>query len=83
MLKAFRGGNLGLFNNAASSWNHAFFWKCLSASGGGRPEEDLLVQIEKDFGTFETFKETFESAAQVRERHRNKQWDQDRASEHE
>ncbi len=29
MLKAFRGSNMGLFNNAASSWNHEFFWKCL------------------------------------------------------
>jgi superoxide dismutase len=29
MLKAFRGGNVGLFNHAASSWNHEFFWKCL------------------------------------------------------
>ena len=29
MLKAFRCSNMGLFNNAASSWNHEFFWKCL------------------------------------------------------
>lgn len=29
MLKAHRGSNLGLFNNAASTWNHNFFWKCL------------------------------------------------------
>ena len=29
MLKAHQGGNVGLFNNAASSWNHEFFWRCL------------------------------------------------------
>jgi hypothetical protein len=29
MLKAHRSSNLGLFNNAASTWNHNFFWKCL------------------------------------------------------
>ena len=35
-----------------------------SPSGGGRPEPELLVQIEKDFTSLQHFKETFESAAQ-------------------
>ena len=25
----------GLFNNAAQSWNHDFYWKCMKPSGGG------------------------------------------------
>ena len=27
----------GLFNNAAQTFNHAFFWKCLTPGGGGEP----------------------------------------------
>ena len=35
-----------------------------SPSGGGRPEPELMVQIEKDFGSFDNFKEAFEYTAQ-------------------
>ena len=38
--------------------------KRTSPSGGGRPEPELLVQIEKDFISLQHFKEIFESAAQ-------------------
>jgi Fe-Mn family superoxide dismutase len=24
-----------LFNNAAQSWNHDFYWKCMKPAGGG------------------------------------------------
>lgn len=49
----------GIFNNAAQIWNHTFYWNSMKAEGGGSPEGDLLAAIEKDFGSFETFKETF------------------------
>ena len=26
---------IAIFNNAAQAWNHAFFWSCLTANGGG------------------------------------------------
>ena len=29
-----RGSNQGLFNNAAQSWNHGFYWHSLSADSG-------------------------------------------------
>jgi len=52
-----------VFNNAAQAWNHSFFWHCLSASGGGKPGGDLGARIERDFGSFDQFKEQFSTAA--------------------
>ncbi len=53
----------GVFNNAAQAWNHSFFWQCLSASGGGVPGGDLAALIDRDFGSFDQFKEQFSTAA--------------------
>jgi Fe-Mn family superoxide dismutase len=53
----------GIFNNAAQVWNHTFFWNCLKAGGGGAPTGELAERINKDFGSFDKFKEEFTSAA--------------------
>ena len=53
----------GIFNNAAQAWNHTFFWSCMSPSGGGKPQGDLLKAIERDFGSLEKFKEQLSSSA--------------------
>ena len=50
-----------LFNNAAQTWNHTFFWHSLSPKGG-RPSGALLSRIERDFGTYERFVEAFAKA---------------------
>lgn len=52
-----------IFNNAAQAWNHAFFWDCMSPNGGGRPEGELLKKIERDFGSYENFRQEFKNAA--------------------
>ncbi len=52
-----------IFNNAAQAWNHAFFWNCMSPNGGGRPEGELLKKIERDFGSYENFRQEFKNAA--------------------
>ncbi len=52
-----------LFNNAAQAWNHEFFWNSLAPTGGGEPEGDLAAAIDRDFGSFEKFKEKFTRAA--------------------
>lgn len=52
-----------LFNNAAQHWNHSFFWHCLSPNGGGAPKGDIRKLIERDFGSFEKFKDQFSSTA--------------------
>ena len=53
----------GIFNNAAQVWNHTFFWNCLSPNGGGAPEGDLAAAIDRDFGSFDEFKDAFSKNA--------------------
>ena len=50
-----------LFNNAAQSWNHDFFWHSL-APKDGRPSGAMLAQVERDFGSYERFVEAFAKA---------------------
>jgi len=45
-----------VFNNAAQAWNHSFFWTCLSPKGG-EPQGRLAAALERDLGSYETFKE--------------------------
>jgi len=52
-----------LFNNAAQAWNHEFFWNSLKPTGGGAPDGELAAAIERDFGSFDRFKERFTKAA--------------------
>jgi Fe-Mn family superoxide dismutase len=53
----------GIFNNAAQVWNHTFYWNCIKPNGGGEPTGKLLEEINKNFGSFVTFKEKFSAAA--------------------
>ena len=64
MKKAKSLKNEGLFNNAAQSYNHAFYWECMKPDGGGAPESssNLSKAINKNFGSFEKFKEAFANA---------------------
>ena len=54
---------LEIFNNAAQSWNHAFFWKCMTPRGGGEPTGDLRKAVETSFGSVASLKKTFAEAA--------------------
>ncbi|MDE7335083.1 MAG: superoxide dismutase [Muribaculaceae bacterium] len=51
-----------LFNNASQAWNHNFYFFSLSPDGGGEPGGDLRKAIDRDFGSFEKFKEDFVKA---------------------
>ncbi len=53
----------GVFNNAAQTWNHSFFWNCLKPGGGGAPTGDLAAKISSAFGSFEQFVSEFKTAA--------------------
>lgn len=59
-------GNTGLFNNAAQSYNHAFYWACMHPNGGGAPDRTkhakLSSLIDRDFGSFESFSTQFVDA---------------------
>jgi superoxide dismutase, Fe-Mn family len=52
-----------LYNNAAQTWNHTFFWNGLRAKGGGTPPAELAKRIEADFGSLEALREATLTAA--------------------
>lgn len=58
-----RNSTGGLFNNAAQVWNHTFYWNCMSPNGGGEPGGALGDAINRDFGSFENFKQKFSDSA--------------------
>src|SRR5690606_33838046 len=53
----------GLFTQAAQVWNHTFFWNSMKPQGGGAPTGALADAINRDFGSFDKFKEAFSQAA--------------------
>ncbi len=53
-------------NNGGGFFNHDLFWNVMSPNGGGKPSGSLLAAIEKDFGSFDSFKEEFSKAAATR-----------------
>lgn len=50
-------------NNGGGYANHKLFWEVLSPNGGGKPSGELASAIDKAFGSFDSFKEKFSSAA--------------------
>jgi superoxide dismutase, Fe-Mn family len=52
-----------VFNNAAQIYNHTFYWNCLAPNAGGTPKGTLLESINKNFGSFDSFKEQFSTLA--------------------
>ena len=61
--KAHGAGDRGVFNNAAQHFNHSFYWKCLSPSGGGAPTGALADAIKATYGSFDAFKGAFTKEA--------------------
>jgi superoxide dismutase, Fe-Mn family len=54
---------VAIFNNAAQSWNHTFFWNSLKPNGGGQPPAALMKKIESAFGSFDDCKKEIAAAA--------------------
>jgi len=52
-----------IFNNAAQTWNHTFYWRSLRPKGGGDPPATLKQRIEASFGTLEACKKELVAAA--------------------
>ncbi len=52
-----------LFNQAAQSWNHGFYWTSMKPNGGGAPTGKLADAINKAFGDFDSFKKKFQETA--------------------
>ncbi len=53
-------------NNGGGHANHSLFWPLLSGNGGGAPVGELASAIDTAFGSFDTFREQFSSAAKTR-----------------
>jgi Fe-Mn family superoxide dismutase len=52
-----------IFNNAAQTWNHTFYWRSLRPKGGGEPPAVLKQKIEASFGTVDACKKELATAA--------------------
>ena len=53
-------------NNGGGHWNHSAFWNWMKKGGGGQPGGELANAINKDFGSFDKFKEQFSNAGMTR-----------------
>lgn len=54
----------GIYNNAAQSFNHDFYWKSMKPGGGGKPTSQPIAEaIEKSFGDYAGFVQAFTDAA--------------------
>ncbi len=58
--------SMAIRNNGGGHWNHRLFWTLMSPTGGGAPEGKLAADITATFGSFETLKEQFNTAAATR-----------------
>jgi len=52
-----------IFNNAAQTWNHTFYWNSMREAGGGEPPREIRRLIDDSFGGAEQFKEKLSTAA--------------------
>ena len=55
-------------NNGGGYYNHSLFWAVMSPDGGGEPSSQMNIHkaIERDFGSFDNFKDAFSKAAATR-----------------
>ncbi len=50
-------------NHGGGHYNHSLFWQCLAPNAPAAPEGELAKAMARDFGSFESFKETFSKQA--------------------
>lgn len=53
-------------NNGGGHKNHSMFWELMTPGGAKAPTGKLLEAINETFGSFESFKEAFATAAKTR-----------------
>jgi Fe-Mn family superoxide dismutase len=52
-----------IFNNAAQTWNHTFYWHSLRPNGGGEPPAALKQRIDASFGSVDALKKELATAS--------------------
>ncbi len=62
MISAKDSAKAGIFNNAAQTWNHSFYWQCLKKSGGGIPGTAIATKINDTWGNYDKFAEELKNA---------------------
>ncbi len=55
-----------VINNGGGHANHSLFWQIMGPNCGGQPSGTVADAIKSTFGSFETFKEKFATAATTR-----------------
>jgi Fe-Mn family superoxide dismutase len=58
-----KADKVAIFNNAAQTWNHTFYWRSLRPKGGGEPPAALKQMIEASFGNLDACKRDLAMAA--------------------
>jgi Fe-Mn family superoxide dismutase len=58
-----KADKVAIFNNAAQTWNHTFYWRSLRPNGGGEPPADLNDLIKSAFGNVDACKKELATAA--------------------
>ena len=53
-------------NNGGGHYNHSLFWTVMGPKKGGNPSGELAEAINSTFGSFDSFKEKFSTAAATR-----------------
>ena len=53
-------------NNGGGHYNHTLFWNIMGPNAGGTPTGDLAAAIDAKFGSFDAFKDAFETAGKTR-----------------
>lgn len=49
-------------NNGGGHYNHTMYWQIMGPKGGGKPTGEIAAAIQKQFGSFDTFKTQFNEA---------------------
>jgi Fe-Mn family superoxide dismutase len=57
--------NKAVRNNGGGFYNHSLFWEVMTPNGGGAPTGAVAEAIIASFGSFDTFKDTFATAAKT------------------
>lgn len=58
--------SVAIRNNGGGHYNHTLFWEIMAPNAGGTPSGEIADAIQRDFGSFEKFKEIFINAGATR-----------------
>lgn len=66
LMKGLDMTNMAVRNNGGGHYNHSLFWSVMAPNAGGAPSGELAAAIDRDFGSFDAFKEKFSTAGATR-----------------